>query len=264
MPFQRGVKSYILITGASKGFGQALAAAFAQQLGQDSHFVLLGRDVKGLEATKEIVLRGNEGEDSKGFTVTTKSLDLLGAKTEDFARIFADDVVAGDYGQAIIVHNAGSIGDVSKTASQLPDPKEVADYFAVNLSSTVALNSAFLEFASGVDNKVVVHITSLCAVQPVKYMGLYCAGKAARDMLFQVLALEDPKLQVLAWSPGPLKGTDMSTKVRTETGDEELRKRFEQLLQTDSYVPCDSSANKMIEILVKNDFASGAHLDYYD
>ena len=56
----------------------------------------------------------------------------------------------------------------------------------------------------------------------------------------------------------------MSAKVRTETADAATREMFEQLQKSDSYVRCDSSANKMIEMLEKNDFASGAHLDYFD
>ena len=59
-------------------------------------------------------------------------------------------------------------------------------------------------------------------------------------------------------------GTDMSAKVRTETGDAKTREMFEELKKTDSYVRCDSSANKMIETLARNDFASGAHIDYFD
>ena len=56
----------------------------------------------------------------------------------------------------------------------------------MNLSSTVALNAAFLTFAGAVPNKVIVHVTSLCGIQPFKYMSLYCSGKAARDMFFKV------------------------------------------------------------------------------
>ena len=32
--------------------------------------------------------------------------------------------------------------------------------------------------------------------------GLYCSGKAARDMMFKVLALESPDLRVVNYSPG--------------------------------------------------------------
>ena len=79
-----------------------------------------------------------------------------------------------------------------------------------------------------------------------------------------MLAEEEPHLQVLAWSPGPLEGTDMSATVRTETGDAETRLMFQQLQASNSYVQCDSSANKMIETLLRNDFKSGAHIDYFD
>lgn len=272
MPLKSGEKSFILITGASRGFGQTISTCFAQILGQDSHFLLLGRDVKGLEATKKLILSlQNEGEEGEGestirFTVNTKSLDLINAKEKDFEELFRDEVLANEFRQLIVVHNAGSTGDVSRTTKDLRDPLEVTDYFTVNLSSALALNSAFLDYAKELDNdnKVVVHITSLCGVQPYKNMALYCAGKAARDMAFQVLATEEPRLQVLAWSPGPLEGTDMSTKVRTETGDAATRQMFEQLQASDSYVRCDSSANKMIETLLKNDFKSGAHIDYFD
>lgn len=50
----------------------------------------------------------------------------------------------------------------------------------------------------------VINISSLCAVQPFKSWGLYCAGKAGRDMLFKVLAAEEPNVTVLNYAPGPL------------------------------------------------------------
>ena len=40
----------------------------------------------------------------------------------------------------------------------------------------------------------------LCAQQSFKGWGLYCAGKAARPMLYQVIALEKPSLRVLSYA----------------------------------------------------------------
>lgn len=51
-------------------------------------------------------------------------------------------------------------------------------------------------------SKTVVNISSLCALQPFKGWALYCAGKAARDMLYQVLAAEEPSVRVLSYAPG--------------------------------------------------------------
>ena len=55
---------------------------------------------------------------------------------------------------------------------------------------------------------------------------LYDPGKAARDMLFRTMALEEPDLRVLNYAPGPLD-TDMQLTARTVTGDKELKKMFE-------------------------------------
>ena len=74
-------------------------------------------------------------------------------------------------------------------------------------SSVILLNAAFLRLTSSLPSKVtvkVINITSLCALQPFKSWGLYCIGKAGRDMLFKVLAAEEPTIRVLSYSPGPL------------------------------------------------------------
>lgn len=47
-----------------------------------------------------------------------------------------------------------------------------------------------------------MNISSLCAVKPFKNWALYCSGKASRDMMFQVLALEEPDVRVLNYAPG--------------------------------------------------------------
>jgi len=72
---------------------------------------------------------------------------------------------------------------------------EIQSYFSVNLTSVMALNSAFLSSAkqhlSREGQIVVVNVSSLLALQPQVSLALYCSGKAARDMFFKVLALEN-------------------------------------------------------------------------
>lgn len=72
---------------------------------------------------------------------------------------------------------------------------------------------------------LVVNVSSLCAVQAFDSWGIYCAGKAARDMYHSVLAQEQTKKQesgatasaekilVLNYAPGPLD-TDMQKEIR--------------------------------------------------
>ena len=84
------------------------------------------------------------------------------------------------------------------------DLAEVNNYWALNLTSMFCLTSGTLNAfrdSPGL-SKTVVNISSLCALQPYKGWGLYCAGKAARDMLYQVLAAEEPSVRVLSYAPG--------------------------------------------------------------
>jgi NADP-dependent 3-hydroxy acid dehydrogenase YdfG len=50
-----GVRSFVLITGASRGFGRAMAIEMGKVVGAGSTLLLLARSLPDLEVTKEIV-----------------------------------------------------------------------------------------------------------------------------------------------------------------------------------------------------------------
>ena len=54
---------------------------------------------------------------------------------------------------------------------------------------------------------------------------LIIAGKAARDMLFRTMALEEPEIRILNYAPGPVD-TDMQVIARSKTADKELKQMF--------------------------------------
>ncbi|NXA49913.1 SPRE reductase, partial [Nothocercus julius] len=160
---------------------------------------------------------------------------------------------------------AGSLGDVSKTFVDLTDPDEINSYLAFNVTSALCLTSAALR-AFGKRpgaRRAVVNVSSLCAVKPFRTWALYCGGKAARDMVFQVLALEEPDVRVLSYAPGPLD-TDMQLLARTKTGDAEMREHFQGLHERGELIDCDVSAQKLLRLLEEDAFPSGAHVDFYD
>ena len=55
---------------------------------------------------------------------------------------------------------------------------------------------------------------------------LIFTGKAARDMIFRTMALEEAEIRILNYAPGPLD-TDMQLVARTKTGDKELKNLFD-------------------------------------
>lgn len=102
--------------------------------------------------------------------------------------------------------NAASLGDVSRLATSFTDPREVDSYLSLNVSSALSLTAGLLGAfpqRPGLQ-RCVVNVSSLCALQPFPSWVLYCTGKAARNMMFQVLAKEEPDLRVLSYAPGTL------------------------------------------------------------
>nr|XP_020650816.1 sepiapterin reductase [Pogona vitticeps] len=158
-----------------------------------------------------------------------------------------------------------SLGDVSKPFVDFTSPAEVNTYLAFNVTSALCLTAAVLKAFPAQPGlcRTVVNISSLCALQPFKTWSLYCTGKAARDMMFQVLAVEEPAVRVLNYAPGPLD-TEMQEVARTMSGDQSVREMFLDLKQKGQLLDCDVSAQKLLSLLLTDTFESGAHVDFYD
>ncbi|NWI72363.1 SPRE reductase, partial [Dryoscopus gambensis] len=160
----------------------------------------------------------------------------------------------------------GSLGDISKSFLDLTDLEEINAYFSFNVSSALSLTCTALRAfgARPGRSRTVVNISSLCAREPFRSWALYCAGKAARDMLFRVLALEEPGVRVIFFSsPGPLD-TDMQLLARTKTADPGMRQHFQRMQENGQLIQSSVSAQKLLRLLQEDSFPSGAHVDFYD
>ncbi|NXT21856.1 SPRE reductase, partial [Syrrhaptes paradoxus] len=254
-----------VVTGASRGFGRSLARLLAPRLGEGSVLVLLARSAAPLAELAE-ELRGSGTGSGTGLRVECVAADL--GCEEGLRRAVAvlrEVLSAAPPGRLLLVNNAGSLGDISKSFLDLTDPDEINTYFAFNITSALCLTSTALQ-AFGKrpgSSRTVVNISSLCAVKPFKSWALYCSGKASRDMMFQVLALEEPDVRVLNYAPGPLD-TDMQLLARTKTGDPEMRQYFQSLQENSQLIDCTVSAQKLVNLLEEDTFSSGAHVDFYD
>ena len=91
------------------------------------------------------------------------------------------------FDEVVIVHNVGSIGNVGQTTTDMTDFDVWRKYYDLNVFSPAVLNGVFTEIFKEKDiKKHVINITSLCGIQPMKSLGYYCSGKAAREMYFKV------------------------------------------------------------------------------
>ncbi|XP_015518535.1 sepiapterin reductase-like [Neodiprion lecontei] len=253
-------KVFLLVTGASKGIGRQIAESFGSLLGEGSLVLLLARNSNGLKETANKL--------PKRIKVQTRSVDLRVTDANHLKDIISKAVgPAGvtQFENAIIVHNAASIGDLSKPTIALTDFQTWRDYYDLNVFSPAVLNGVFMQLFNEASKvtRFVINVTSIAANTPFGSAGYYCSGKAARTMFFKVFATENPNVYVLNYSPG-FVDTDMLHAVITGITDPSARNFFREVQSSDLVLTTQQTVNRMIEIIKLQKFNSGDIIDYSD
>jgi NAD(P)-dependent dehydrogenase (short-subunit alcohol dehydrogenase family) len=183
-----------IVTGASRGLGQALATGLART---GWSLVVDGRDAGTLEAEAERI----RGAAAPGARVVAVAGDI----TDDEHR-HALTAAAFEFGGLdLVVNNAGTLG-----TSPLPS---LADYplgdlrvaFEVNVVAPLGLVQDTLPLLLDSPHPRLINVTSDAAVEAYEGWGGYGAGKAALEHLGAVLAAEFPALTVWSVDPGDLR-----------------------------------------------------------
>lgn len=256
---QLNQKIFFVVTGASRGIGQALAIENSSKMLPGSVVVLLARNGQDLESTKEQILLRNPQ-----LLVDTYSVDLSKPSIDDITAKLQTSFDKSDqnFELAYIIHNVGSIGDVTKRAKDLNDIELWRQYYDLNVFSIATLNSAFMKMFSATKT-FVVNITSKCGVDPFESFALYCSGKAAREMFFKVLATEEKNVLVLNYSPGPVD-TEMTIDVQANSCSPDIQNMFRGLRDAKTILTPLQTTKRFLEIVEKGDYNSGDHVDFYD
>jgi NAD(P)-dependent dehydrogenase (short-subunit alcohol dehydrogenase family) len=186
--------SVAIVTGASRGLGQALATGLVQA---GWSVVIDGRDRSTLNASAGR-MRDVATEDARVVAVP-------GDITDAEHRHALSDAAVALGGLDLLVNNAGTLG-----TSPLPS---LADYpldelrvaFEVNVVAPLGLVQDVLPFLLDSPRPRLIDITSDAGVEAYEGWGGYGAGKAALDHLGAVLAVEFPSLTVWSVDPGDLR-----------------------------------------------------------
>ncbi len=185
-----------LITGASRGFGQALARDLAIR-GWD--LVIDGRD-EGALASAAAQLR-------RAATDGAEVIAVPGDVTDDRHREDLASIVTGRGRLELLVNNAGTLGPSPLPALATVPTQALREVFEVTTIAPLALIQRVLPVLAGTPGTI-VNITSDAAVEAYPGWGVYGPAKAALDHLSAILGEEHPQLRVYAFDPGDMR-TDM-------------------------------------------------------
>ena len=181
-----------LVTGASRGIGNATARALAKA---GAHIVAVARTQGGLEELDDEIRKD-------GGTATLVPLSLT--DVDGIARLGA--ALYERHGKLdILIGNAGVAGPSSPLGHI--DLKPWNDVIAVNLTANFQLIRCMEPLLRKSDAGRAVFITSGAASKATVYLGPYAASKAALETLVRVWAHETAStpIRVNLFNPGPIR-----------------------------------------------------------
>lgn len=172
----------VLVTGASKGIGRSIAAAFAAE---GSRVVLIARNQKDLEqAAKEI-------HDNGGFALPLAA-DVTDA---DQVERLVQEVVKRVGTVHVLVNNAGGPGNMA--GFEELSNEDWAGVFKLNVLSAVNMTRAVLPHMQQRKWGRIINMASESGIQPDPFMPHYNAAKAAIINLTKSLSKAYGQLGIL-------------------------------------------------------------------
>jgi NAD(P)-dependent dehydrogenase (short-subunit alcohol dehydrogenase family) len=208
----------VLITGASRGIGRAVATAFARE---GAHLILVARTRGGLEEADDEVRNA-------GGTATLVPLDL---KDGDKVDALGPSLFPRFPHLDVLVANAGILGPISPLG-HIQD-KDWAEVIALNLTASWRMIRTLEPLLKRSVAGRAIFVTSGAASNPRAYWGPYAASKAGLEALVKSWAAElaNTPVRVNLLSPGRVR-TGMRAKAfpgedpKTVPAPEDIAQRF--------------------------------------
>jgi NAD(P)-dependent dehydrogenase (short-subunit alcohol dehydrogenase family) len=183
-------QSNILITGASRGLGEALSRQLAHR---GAKVVLVARDKKSLDAVVDS-LRA-QGKVAHGLVAD------VGNKDDVYPLVGAAQALVGSID--VVIHNASTLGPLPMPLLAETACEDLAQVLETNLIGPFRITKALLGNMLLRKKGLVVHITSDAAVNAYPNWGAYGVSKLALEHLGRTFAAELADSGISFWNIDP-------------------------------------------------------------
>ncbi|WP_158278915.1 SDR family NAD(P)-dependent oxidoreductase [Leucothrix arctica] len=218
----------VIITGGSKGLGEALVKEYASE--KEWHVVELSRS-------------GSSKHSIQCDFSDVKSIERL-------SQSLFTELIRDEWDEVIYINNAGDLKPISLIAGL--DVSQIERSIAINQVSPFILLSAFMSgFRAYEGRKTIVNISSGAALKGYAGWSLYCASKAAVDNFINAAAVEevfqDFPFIAVNYEPGVID-TSMQAEIRrSDVRNFPAKARFIELKESGNLRTAESVATDLVQ-----------------
>ena len=234
----------LIITGGSKGIGKAIAQKYALE---NYAVISISRSKAANVSFQQI---------TADLSNTSEAIDAINTV---FSALNSETISS-----ITLVNNAGRLGEVN-TLGHL-DSEKIQDIIRLNTTTPLVLSNEFIRFTRNLNcKKQIINISSGAANNPYSGWSIYCASKAALEMMTKTIATEQNELtngvKSIAFKPGVVD-TNMQIQIReTPKSDFKNVQRFIDLKENSELYSPEHVANKIYQIDTQNRLENGDIID---
>lgn len=250
------MKDTYIITGASRGIGEALAKACA---GADNRIITTSRsgaaslkDYFNDTNTEHHHIEADLSEMKEGLQLASQIFDIVKAENTK---------------SLVLVNNAGMLEPIAPAGKG--DIPTMSKHISLNLIGPMVLSSALIDHCRNWNiPKTILNISSGAAQSPYFGWSSYCTSKAGLDMFTRTVGLEqeesDYPVRMLAVAPGIID-TQMQDLIRTkDASDFPMIDKFISFKEKGQLRSPEDAATDLFRIIHDASIPGGTVMDVRD
>lgn len=248
MPREVTPPTAYIVTGTTRGIGKALA----------DEVVRRGQLLFSISTATE-----SRGQGRRNFCCDLRNPDQTDRTVEELAQAIPFRSIE----RLVLINNAGVLKHIGPLAER--NQGQIEELMRVNLVAPSFLMAAIMRISSSFEGKRgIINISSGAAHHPYAGWSLYCASKAALEMVTACAALEqgdaEKPVYIAAVAPGVVE-TGMQEEIRkTGEGDFPMRSKFLEMQKKGRLVTPAKVAETLLDLDLAGQFDLGGSYDLRD